>query len=174
MHLFRRAHPKGADAGFTLIETLVAMAIFSIVAATAVWGLRSYQRAQELSGTAHGVVSALRNVAERSQSEGRTYCVNFSTTSWSVWRYSCDPTYTTSAGAPSTQVLGSQQVQGTGITLGSASFDPGVSVGACPATLACVYFYPRGTASNGSLQVSRGSKVYTVNVVGLTGRVYLG
>lgn len=167
---------RSSDSGFTLIEMLVAMAIFSIVAVTAVMGLRSYQRSQELAGTAHGVVSALRNVAERAQSEGRTYCVRFATSasSWSVWRYSCDSTYTTSNGTPAKQVLTNQRVQGSNVVIGNASFDPGVGVGACTGALACVYFYPRGTASNGSLQVSQGSRVYTVKVEGLTGRVYLG
>lgn len=165
---------RGADSGYTLIETLVAMAIFSIVAVTAVWGLRSYQHAQEANGTAHDVVSALRNVAERSQSEGRTYCVAFASggATWDVWRYSCDPAYVTPTSPTPVRVLSNQRTQGSTLVSVGTAF---ANVGACPAGLtACVYFYPRGTASQGALKVTQGSRVFTVNVEGLTGRVYLG
>lgn len=165
---------RESDSGFTLIEMLVAMAIFSIVAVTAVWGLRAYQHSQEASGTAHDVVSALRNVAERSQSEGRTYCVAFASggVTWDVWRYSCDPSYVTPTSPTPVRVLGNQRTQGSAVVSIGTAF---ANVGPCPAgPLACVYFYPRGTASQGALKVTQGSRVYTVNVEGLTGRVYLG
>lgn len=167
------------DRGFTLVEVLVTMVILGVLSTIAVWGLRSYQRSQEQSGTANDVVNSLRNAAERAQSEGRTYCVQFDAdgTSWSIWRYSCEPGYTADPGGTAAAVDSGISVEGTA-TVSSVSFATGAStVGSCPAGAhRCVYFYPRGNASAGSLTVTRSgtSKVYTVNVEGLTGRVYLG
>lgn len=165
----------------TLVELLVAMMLFSIVAATSVWGFRSYANAQATSGTANGVVAALRNAAERAQSEGRTYCVSFDTaTSWSVWRYSCDPSWSSGTMTPSA-VLTGQKVEGSGDTLGSVSFAApsvsasGLATTCASGTLGCAYFYPRGISSSGQLSVLRdGTVKYTVKVEGLTSRVYMG
>lgn len=165
---------RDADSGFTLVETLVAMMIFSIVAVMAVWGLRTYQHAQEASGSAHDLISGMRNVAERAQSEGRTYCVAFASggATWDVWRYSCDPSYTSPTSPTPVRVLSNQKLQGSSLVSVASAFQ---NVQQCPAgLLACVYFYPRGTASSGSFQVSLGSRAYTIDVEGLTGRVYLG
>jgi hypothetical protein len=61
------------------------------------------------------------------------------------------------------------------VALTNVSFAAGSGVGSCPAGSGrCVYFYPRGTASAGKLGVSQGGNTFTVNVDGLTGRVYLG
>jgi type II secretory pathway pseudopilin PulG len=158
-----------------LVELLVAMVIVGIVGTIAVWGLRTYQRQQQLTGTTNAVVSALRNTAERAQSEGRTYCVQFASggTTWSVWRYSCQSGFT-SNGNTASRVLSNQRVQGSDVVLSGASFAAGTNAGTCPpGSLACVYFYPRGTASAGQLLVSRGGAASTVKVEGLTGRVYL-
>lgn len=158
------------------------MLILGVLSSIAVWGLRAYQRAQEFSGTAHSLVSSLRNAGERAQSEGRTYCVQFdgSGTSWSVWRYSCEAGFTASPGGAAAQVLTNQRVQGSEVSLsvkaGDAFPSSGANAGSCPSgSLACVYFYPRGTASGGSLLVHRVGQTSTfeVHVEGLTGRVDL-
>lgn len=170
------------EEGFTLTELLVAMLILGVLSSIAVWGLRAYQRAQEFSGTAHSLVSSLRNAGERAQSEGRTYCVQFdgSGTSWSVWRYSCQTGFTANPGGAAAQVLTNQRVQGSEVSLsvkaGDAFPSSGANAGSCPSgSLACVYFYPRGTASGGSLLVHRVGQTSTfeVHVEGLTGRVDL-
>ena len=163
------------EMGFTLIELLVVISILGVLGAISVGALRAYQRSQEEGGSAHGVVTTLRNAAERAQSEGRTYCVSLnSATTYSIWRYSCQSGWT-SNGNTAAQVATGTAVTGSTTTLGSASFAPGVNAGSCSASLGCVYFYPRGTASAGSVVVSRSgsSKTYTVKVEGLTGRVSL-
>lgn len=170
---------RRSDEGFTLIELMVAMALFGIVALTSVWALRSYAGAQDTKGTANGVIAAMRNAAERAQSEGRTYCVSFDTsTTWSVWRYSCDSAWTSGTMTPS-RVISGQKVQGAATTLGSISFTTPTIAGlanGCPAGVGhCAYFYPRGISSTGQLNVLRnGSVKYTAKVEGLTSRVYMG
>lgn len=165
-----------------MIELMVTILIFGLLSSIAMWAIRGYQRAQEFSGTAHTLVSSLRAVGERAQSEGRTYCVNIdaSGSSWSVWRYSCQSTFVSSPGGTAAQVLSNQRVEGSDVTLavksGAAFPSSGSNAGACPSgSVACVYFYPRGTASSGILLVQQAgqSNSFEVKVEGLTGRVDL-
>jgi hypothetical protein len=148
--------------------------------------LNAYSTAQSEKGTANAVVSSLRDAAGRAQSEGRMYCVSFdSPTSWSVWRYSCNSSWTGTSiqGATLTATkVGSGSRQGNAsINTASVGFAAVTGLGPlldCGAAGAghCVYFYPRGIATAGQLNVVRPgtTKTYTVNVGGLTSRVYLG
>ena len=156
------------DDGFTLIELLVAMSLAVIVMTVGILALRGYLLAQREVGTVSDVRSSLRMAQERSLSEGRTYCVYFTSTSWTLYKSSC----TVSANKSN----GPWRVQDTSIQLQSVSFPaPSTAVPnqttACPTAGACAYFYPRGTALAGSLTVTRGSNTHTVTVEGLTGRV---
>lgn len=164
----RRSAPPG-DPGFTLIEAVWTMAIAGIVMAIAVWGMRSYLSSSREQNTAVGIQSTLRNIADKSLAEGRTYCVVFTGTTWTTFVHDC--TISTD------KVGGVQQVGETGETL-TASFPdpPGMDTSentACPTTATCAYFYPRGNALAGTVVVGRSgsSKTYTITVVGLTGRV---
>lgn len=171
-----RRRSRCREQGFTLIEVIVAMAVFGILVSISVMGLNAYSSAQAEKGTADGLVALLRSTAQQAQSEGRTYCVSFdSSTTWSVWRYSCDPSWQSGA-AHATEVSSDISAQSPAY-LSTPSFTAPAVVGmatTCPAS--CVYFYPRGIASSGSVQIHRRgtSKVYTVNVEGLTSRAYLG
>jgi hypothetical protein len=74
------------------------------------------------------------------------------------------------------RVGGSQQVADPSITLSSFSFTPPAATipgqaTSCPTANGCAYFYPRGTALGGGLQVTRTGKTYTISVEGLTSRV---
>ena len=172
----RGAHvDRGGDRGFTMIEMMVVILIMGVVSAAAVEGFSQYTTAQSESGTALKVLATLRGAAARAQSEGRTYCVSFDTaTSWSLWRYSCDPSDADYAAGQVVKV-DTQQADGSA-TLGSVSFaawtgNPHDS-NPCPApALGCVDFSLRTTANPGTLTVTRpnSSTVYTVTVVGLTG-----
>jgi prepilin-type N-terminal cleavage/methylation domain-containing protein len=158
------------DEGMTLIEMLTTLAIAGIVMATATWAIRDYITANAESGTAEQVQSALRNAQEQSLSEGRTYCVYFTATTWTVYKSDCT--------VAANKVSGPSRVADSAITLTSVAFPApetpvtGLNT-ACPVTGQCAYFYPRGTALAGSLDVSRPGKTYVVNVEGLTGRVSL-
>lgn len=156
-------HRRKSDEGFTLIELSAAMVLFGILALVAVTSYRSYQRAHDEQGSADAVVSALRNLQERSSSESRTYCLRFGSdaTSWTVWRTACGTGTQTGAGRTDSSrvtlpVADRSFVDRTGVTSTSD-----------------VYFYRSGMASAGSLKVraSGRSKVYTIRVEGLTGRV---
>jgi len=161
------------DEGFTLIELMVTIVLASILMATAVWSFNSYLRASQHSGSATEVRSVLRNASERALSEGRTYCVYFEppTRSYTVYRSRCDV---------ATNSITRFETAGPAIVLANVAFPPPSpaipnQVTACPAAGACAYFYPRGTAVAGTLEIRRtGSlKVYTISVEGLTSRVTL-
>lgn len=170
-----RLHPfRRLDRGFTLIELSVVMSIVGLLGLISVWGFRQYAAAQGYRGTANAVESSMRNAAERAVSEGRAYCVSFdSPTTWSVWRYSCDPAWTDGTHSR-VLVSGHNKVQTSNASLGGVSFS--TPTGGCASgSLGCAYFYPRGNSSTGQITVSRpGSTGFVVKVEGLTGRVYLG
>lgn len=161
------ADPR-SDQGVTLLELMVTLSIASVLMAIGILAMHSYLVAHRELGTASDVRSALRSAGERALSEGRTYCVSFTTTTWAVYRSDC----TVSAN----KVEGPYQVEDQSITLTSITFAapatpvPGQNT-ACPAAGHCAYFYPRGTALPGSLHITRSGKTYTVAVEGLTGRV---
>jgi len=146
----------------------VTIALASILMFIGILAMRSFLMSNREANTAQGVRSALRAASEQALSEGRTYCVYFTSTTWTLYKSDC----TVSAN----KAGGVNQVDDTSITLSSISFPPPASpvtnqTTSCPTTNHCAYFYPRGTGLGGSLQVVRGSKTYTINVEGLTSRV---
>lgn len=162
------ARRSQGDGGVTMIELMVTMAIFGILTTMAVWGLVAYGHATAESGSAQGIVEALRNAQTRAQAEDVTYEVHFSPgtytstcRSWTVLRL--DPFGTTQVSAGSTT--------DNTVCVTTSSFTQ--SSGAASSN---VYFYPRGTASAGTLALSRkgSTKTYTVTVEGLTSRVTMG
>lgn len=160
----RRA--TSGDAGFTLIELTVVTALMSVIGALGLSALVNYQRAAQTEGTANDVVSALRTTAQRSVTEGRTYCVRFDTTAgtYTVYRSSC--------AATSAVALPARRTRGP-VVLETPFFTPANPVkDVCFQASACAYFYPRGTGSPGQVVVRRvAGKAITVTIEGLTSRV---
>lgn len=156
------------DAGVSLIELLTTLALASILMTIGAWGLHSYLLSNRQANTAGDIRSALRAASEQSLSEGRTYCVYFTATTWATYRTDCS--------VATNKVEGPNKVDDPSITLTSITFTPPASPvpnqnTGCPTANHCAYFYPRGTALGGTLVVSRDSKTYTVKVEGLTSRV---
>ena len=143
------------------------MLLAGILMAIGMLAMRNFLLSSREAGTAKDIRSALRNASENSLSQGRTYCVYFTTTTWAVYKSSCTVAANKTAG-PFT-------VDDTSITLSTIFTAPGTPVPnqttACPVASRCAYFYPRGTALAGNVAVTRGSKTYTISVEGLTSRV---
>ena len=163
--LSQPARTSRDEAGFTLIELMVTMLIASTLMSIGAFGFTNWRHTSQQRGSAQELVSALRSTAVRSVSEGRTYCVDFDSAaaqSYSVYRVSCSSTGTLARGGASTAGP-------------KVSLTTNVTSTPCPAGHKCIYFYPRGTASPATVNVtsSARSKVYTINVEGLTARVYI-
>jgi len=149
---------------------MVTMALAAILMTIGILAMKNYLISNRQASTADGIRSALRAAGEQSLSEGRTYCVYFTATTWAVYKADCT--------VAANKTNGPETVNDPSITLTSISFTPPATpvpgqATACPTANRCAYFYPRGTALRGSLQVVRGSKTYTVSVEGLTSRVSL-
>lgn len=154
----------------TLVETVVTIALAGVLMTIGFLAVRNFLVASRELGTAQQIRSALRNAEEQALSQGRTYCVYFTSTTWATYKSDCTVAVD--------KTTGPSQVSDTSITLGSIVFpapSPAIpnQTTACPAAGACAYFYPRGTALAGTLHVVRPGKTYTLTVEGLTGRVSL-
>jgi type II secretion system protein H len=161
----RRAASCGKrDAGTTLIEMLTVVMIMGVMMGIAAVSLVTYRVSSEHRGARDEVVSTLRNASERALSEQRTYCVEISANAWSLYRAAC-------AGASSVPVQTGIALESSQESLSGSFTAPSGHESACGSG-ACVYFYPRGNSSDGSVTVSRtGRPTYTVDVEGLTSRV---
>jgi prepilin-type N-terminal cleavage/methylation domain-containing protein len=161
-----------ADGGFTLIEFSSALALFAIVSAMGVISLRAYSRAQAGSGTKSEVISAMRYAQTRAITEGTTYCVDFSTANeWSIYRVPGLGVGTLPAGFSC--VADGTRVRGPFTTQSAVSVTNPVFTQRDATTASWALFYPRGSATPGSLKIVRNgsSKLYTVTVEALTARV---
>lgn len=143
-----------------MIEMLVSLSIVGVMTGLAVGGWSGYAASSEHSGTRNDIVSALRAANQRALAEAKPYCVTFNTAAgtWSTHRLSC-------SGAV---IKGPETVESGRISLTDAGF-----LQSDGSTQGQVLFSARGTGSKGSLNVRRAgsSKVYTISVEGLTGRV---
>lgn len=148
---------QSRDGGFTLIELLMTMLLFGILVSIAVGPWRSYQRRQEHLGTTRKTVGVLRNAQVSAVAENSAYRVDFTATAATVYRFDGSSYVKVRAYAP---------------TSSSVSY-AGASFVSTSGTGASVYFYPRGAASRGSVQValSGQTRTYTIDVEGLTARV---
>ena len=144
--------------------------IASIMMSLGIFSFTSWQNTSEQSGTAQSLVSALRNAAERSVSEGRTYCVDFPGTtaqSYVVYQHSC---------GTGTLAPGGAKTESTKVALTTSATAPPAALNlTCPTSHACIYFFPRGTATAATVNVTSTarSKVYVIHVEGLTARVWM-
>jgi prepilin-type N-terminal cleavage/methylation domain-containing protein len=151
------------DGGFTLIEVLVAISLMSVMMFIAISGWSSWARASEQAGTARELQSVMRRTQQSAVTEGRAMCVQIDVAAnqYSVYRGAC-------ADASRTKIWGPMSADSSQVAFTAPDF-PG------PGTGTGVTFYARGTASSGSVKITRAgaTRVYTVSVEGLTGRVSL-
>jgi type II secretion system protein H len=160
------------DAGFTLIEVLVTMVLMGLMMAIAVAGFSRYSNAHEHEGTARSLQSALRQAQQRAVTEGRAICVALTTSSYTVWRSSCDA-------ATGTKLEGPRGLQASEVHLQAVTGQPLVFTPRGTATWAGITSTTTDTAC-GSVKafdvlVTRdgSSKTYRLCIAALTGRVDL-
>jgi prepilin-type N-terminal cleavage/methylation domain-containing protein len=148
------------ERGFTLVELMVVMLIIGVISAIAVPGWRRYEDSQTQPASAGALVALMRNAQVRAVAEEVTYRVSFAANGKSA-------TLAKQTGASTYSDVSKVKVQGRAPYFTNPSFTTDSGTG----TVA--YFYPRGAASPGSVQVARtgSTKVYTITVEGLTGRV---
>ena len=158
-------------AGFTMIELVAVMAVMGVLAAIGMLAFASRYHASAHRGSAEELISQLRSVAQRSISEGRTFCVVFDDDARSaeIWQQGC-----TSAvgGAP----VGTYRTKHRDVTLSIGSPPDSEASVDCPTSTHCLYFRPRGTATPADITVvskERPSSLYTVHVERLTARVWM-
>lgn len=173
--------PRGAtrddaarDSGFTLIEVMVTLVLFGIIATIAAPAYSRHSRAVQQQGAVREIVSTLRNVQERALAEDTAFCVDFTATTYTAYRV---------PGADLGVLPGGFTCSGSGTKVaGPFKVQPGTSLNVSPpygfaqrngATTTYALFYARGAASAGSVVASRddSAKTYTVSVEGLTSRV---
>lgn len=156
-----RRTAESRDDGFTLIELLVTMVLFGIIIAISVAPYRNYQLSQAHTGSMRKLVGVMRNLQVRAVAENATYRITFAADgkSWTTARLTGATTWTTVATGKPTEKI---------VVVRNAKF-----LQSDGTTAAAAIFYPRGSATKGSLEVGRTdrAKVYTVTLEGLTARV---
>jgi prepilin-type N-terminal cleavage/methylation domain-containing protein len=146
------------DAGFTLIEVLIASVILGVLMAIAVGSYTSWQRLQQSTAFSRDAVGQLRQVEQLAVTQNTAFRVSFTTSSLVIAKYDT----TTDTWQPFRQLKSPT----TAVYFANPSFVNNTSSQYC-------FFTARGTASNGTVQVRRigDSHYYTISVERLTGRV---
>ena len=160
--LCSRARGVSADAGATLVEVMVVVAMVGSLTAMTVWGIRGWATSSAFKGASQQVQSVLRTTQQQAITEGTSYCVEFDTATdqYAVFRLACtNPAKVKTSGPFGT---GSGEVH-----LSEPAFLDGVT------EHPGVTFSSRGSAWPGQVAVVRdGSYVpRVVRVEGMTGRV---
>jgi len=89
--LCSRARCVSVDAGATLVEVMVVVAMIGTLTAMAVWGIRGWATSSAFKGTSQQVQSVLRTTQQRAITEGTSFCVEFNTETdqYAVFRFAC-------------------------------------------------------------------------------------
>lgn len=151
---------SGVQHGFTIVELLVAISIAGVLMALAVPSFSRYQNNHDFVASARQTVAELRLAQAGAVAEETSYRVDFTVGGRVVKLYRFDGT--------SFQLVKTTTLPGKSAVLGSPVFRKRDGTSSTSA-----YFYARGTASDGQVEVQKSgtSKKYVVQVEGLTGRV---
>lgn len=155
------------DRGFSLIELLVTILLVSIMATLSLMSYRGYKKSQDHRGATREVVAILRNTQVRAGTEATRYRCAFTTTNLTVFRYPIPPE---TPKLVRTYSLSGQFSNNLRFVVASpngfAHTEPGFDSSNC-------FFYARGTATPGRIQVERidrGTR-HDIKLEGLTARV---
>jgi len=146
------------DDGFTLLEVLTTCLLLGLLISLGVGPWQGYRHSRAHIEARTELVAALRNAQISAVSESVTYRVDFTDKKVLTYRV---------VGGAAAQMRQYEIVDGLVSYDGPAFEDASGVIGDS------VYFYPRGSASKGTVDVIRDdrAKVYTVSVEGLTSRV---
>lgn len=146
------------ERGFTLLEVITTCLLLGILLAIGVGPWQSYRHARAHIEARTELVATLRNAQISSVAENITYRVDVTAKKAVTYRIAATGPVQTRQ-----YVIEDQLVSYTGIGFEDAS----------GAVTASAYFYPRGSASKGDVNVARSgrAKLYTVSLEGLTARV---
>jgi prepilin-type N-terminal cleavage/methylation domain-containing protein len=184
------------EGGFTLIELLATLALLSILLTLSVGALRRYWFVQSLKGAQTSMVSQLRQIQERVNSESHPFVYGARFTDSGGWNargkfglVKYDPNGGGVGVATCTQYsdVDLSSGFGPGVALQNITFNPSVEQTFCRSNLIgptgsaiaaasdkFVVFYGRGSATGGSLEIISPVVANTVRPVvvnGVTGRV---
>lgn len=150
---------RADDRGFTLLEVITTCLLLGILLGIGVGPWQSYRHARAHVEARTELVAALRNAQISAVSESVTYRVDLTAKRAVTYRLPV-------SGAATQQRQ--YEIEDSAVTFGGASFEDSSGVVGTSA-----YFYPRGSASKGDVEVRRTgrAKVYTVSLEGLTARV---
>jgi len=143
-----------------MIELAVGMVIMGILMGLAAPAWNNYQANQERVSASHQIVSVFRTAQIRATAEEATYRVDVDAAAktLTVFRYD----------GAAYQKRSTAKLDGSRLVLTPVGFTDKAGV-----TTTSAYFYARGTASPGKVEVSREGrpKKHVITVEGLTGRV---
>ena len=148
------------DAGYTMIEMIVTIALAGTLMAIAVSGWQGWARASEQDGFLTELRAEMRQAQQRAVTTGSSICVRFDATAetYTVLQGRCDAT---------TTVIQNARTAPAGVDLDGPVFQHGTDH-----TEPGVTFTSRGTATPGQVYVQRdGGPRTKLKVEGLTGRV---
>jgi type II secretory pathway pseudopilin PulG len=154
-----RRPQRGDDSGFTLLEAISVCLLLSILVGMAVGPWQSYRHARAHREARDEIVATLRNAQIASVSENVTHRVDITATTATSYRV---------------PVSGTAVVKRRyAIDDAKIAFDNAQFTAPSGGLSSSVYFYPRGSAGKGEVDVVRDgdTKIYTVSVEGLTARV---
>lgn len=158
----REYRRPGREAGFTLVEVMVTIALAGVLMGLAVAGWQGWSRAAAQEGLVLDLRGALRMAQQQAVTEGSSTCVRFDVAAetWSRFRGRCDD--------PGAQLVEGPVAVGDGLGLDDARFQHDSTT-----YLPGVTFTPRGTATPGGVTVTRESSDVRVRirVEALTSRV---
>jgi len=99
--LCSRSRCVSVDAGATLVEVMMVVAMIGTLTAMAVWGIRGWATSSAFKGASQQIQSLLRTTQQRAITEGTSFCVEFNTATnqYAVFRLACtDPDRVKTAG----------------------------------------------------------------------------
>jgi len=146
------------ETGFTLLEVITTCLLLGLVLAIGVGPWQSYRHARAHTEARSELVATLRNAQISAVSESVTYRVDLTTKKAITFRVT----------AGGDEQKRQYEIEDATVSFSGAEFEDSSGV-----TGTSAYFYPRGSASKGAVDVTRTGrpKVYSVSVEGLTARV---